>query len=348
MIKLIASEQILEKAYQWLVKQRSHYHFNADIWQLRRNWASHKLIIQRQLIAGKYRFRELRSIVKDGEHILWWHSTDALVLKAISLVLTDHLSPYLSERCFHLSGGTKAAVREVAEHLPQHRYVFRTDVKSYYASIDHHILMKILGLYVKDDLVLELVWGYLRCYISDGGKFISITKGISLGCPLSPLIGALFLKPLDDRMAKLGCFYTRFMDDWVILTPSRWKLRKAIKAVNEVMFDLQISQHPDKTFIGAIERGFDFLGYYFSNNGLSIATKTIERMRTKVSRLYEQGATQNCIETYLKRWWIWAKAGVTVYLSRFLDYLQSPTPLVGSGILGEVYWLIYFLKWAKI
>jgi hypothetical protein len=50
-------------------------------------------------------------------------------------------------------------------------------------------------------------------------------------------MGALFLKPLDDRMAELGCFYVRFMDDWVVLVPIRWKLRQAIKAVNEVMND---------------------------------------------------------------------------------------------------------------
>jgi len=34
----------------------------------------------------------------------------------------------------------------------------------------------------------------------------------ALGCPLSPLMGALYLHQLDERMAKLGLFYTRFMD----------------------------------------------------------------------------------------------------------------------------------------
>ncbi|NEO71384.1 hypothetical protein [Moorena sp. SIO3H5] len=56
-----------------------------------------------------------------------------------------------------------------------------------------------------------MFWGYLRRYVSDGGDYIDIRKGISNGCPLSPLIGALFLKPLDDRMAQLGCFYVRYM-----------------------------------------------------------------------------------------------------------------------------------------
>jgi hypothetical protein len=118
----------------------------------------------------------------------------------------------------------KAAVREVKDNLGQHQFVFRTDVKGYYASINHHFLMEIVGRYVKDEYVLALLWGYLRRYVSDGGKFIDVTQGISLGCPLSPLMGALFLKPLDDRMAELGCFYVRFMDDWVVLAPTRWWL----------------------------------------------------------------------------------------------------------------------------
>ncbi|HJP54685.1 MAG: ATP-binding protein [Rhodospirillales bacterium] len=43
------------------------------------------------------------------------------------------------------------------------------------------------------------------------------------------------------------------------LTPTRWKLRKAVKAVNEVLGSLRIEKHPDKTFIGRIKHG---LGLY--------------------------------------------------------------------------------------
>lgn len=170
--------------------------------------------------------------------------------------------------------------------------------------------MEIVGRYVQDESVLALLWGYLRRYVSDGGKFLDVTQGISLGCPLSPLMGALFLKPLDDRMAELGCFYVRFMDDWVVLAPTRWKLRRAIKAVNEVMNNLKVVQHPDKTFIGRIARGFDFLGYWFSPIGLVVANKTVERMLDKVSQLYEQGADDLRVEEYVRRWWLWVISGV--------------------------------------
>ena len=151
----------------------------------------------------------------------------------------------------------------------------------------------------------------MRRYVSAGGEFIDITQGISLGCPLSPLIGALFLKPLDDRMAELGCFYVRYMDDWVILAPTRWKLRKAIKATNQVMSELRVIKHPDKTFIGRVARGFDFLGYWFSPAGLGIARKTVERMVENMRRLYEQGAPDEHIEAYFQRWYRWVKGGLT-------------------------------------
>ena len=49
-----------------------------------------------------------------------------------------------------------------------------------------------------------------------------------------------------------------------------------------------LEKHPDKTFIGRVERGFDFLGYHFSPAGLSVSKTTIENFIEKASRLYEQ------------------------------------------------------------
>jgi hypothetical protein len=83
----------------------------------------------------------------------------------------------------------------------------------------------------------------LRRVVAEDGVYEEITKGISLGCPLSPLMGALFLKPLDDLMGRMGLFYVRFMDDWVILAPTRWKLRGAVRAVQELMGELLLELH---------------------------------------------------------------------------------------------------------
>ncbi|NEO79424.1 hypothetical protein [Moorena sp. SIO4G3] len=134
LIDLIASDQVIDQAFEWVCLKRAHYHYNGDIWQLRRWWHEKKPRLQQQIRAGTYRFRELRQI-KGKEHIIeWWSSQDAMVLKAIAIVLTEHLRPNLSTRCFHLAGtgGLKAAVREVDQHKEDNTFVFRTDVKGYY------------------------------------------------------------------------------------------------------------------------------------------------------------------------------------------------------------------------
>ena len=51
---------------------------------------------------------------------------------------------------------------------------------------------------------------------------------------------------------------------------------------------LGLEKHPDKTFIGRIERGFDFLGSHFRPDRLSVAAKTIENFVARAIRLYEQ------------------------------------------------------------
>ena len=91
-----------------------------------------------------------------------------------------------------------------------------------------------------------------------------------------------------------GLFYVRFMDDILVLAPTRWKIRKAVKAVNEVLGSLSLLKHPDKTFIGRIERGFDFPGYHFSREGLTVAKATIQRFVARAIRLYEQEPGEAC------------------------------------------------------
>jgi len=46
-------------------------------------------------------------------------------------------------------------------------------------------------------------------------------------------------------------------------------LRKAVRRVNQILNQLKVRQHADKTFVGRVSRGFDFLGYTFSAVGLT-------------------------------------------------------------------------------
>jgi len=311
----IVSDVRLDAAYEWLCRCRRDYSANSDIWNFRRDWAGEKDRIKGDILSGRYRFSLLSRINAWG----WrgadlWSARDALVLKSMALVLGEHLP--VSRACTHIKGhgGAKHAVREVRENLSDNRFVFRTDVKSYYASIDHLLLLDQLAVHIKDRRVLNLVGQYLRRTAERGGSFWDYEKGISLGCPLSPLIGAFFLNALDAAAARLRVFYVRFMDDILILAPTHWQLRRAVKVVNQTLGALDLEKHPDKTFIGRIERGFDFLGYHFSPAGLAMAAKTIANYIEKASRLYEQKrgtvSAVAALGVYVRRWVGWAHAGL--------------------------------------
>ena len=80
--------------------------------------------------------------------------------------------------------------------------------------------------------------------------------------------------------------------------------------LNQTFNELRLEQHPDKTLIGRTERGFDFLGYHLELEGLSVADKTIERFKERISRLYEQGANINRIGQYVLKWVQWTCSGI--------------------------------------
>ena len=77
---------------------------------------------------------------------------------------------------------------------------------------------------------------------------------------------------------------------------------------------LRLEKHPDKTFIGRIERGFDFLGFHISRDGLTVAKKTVERFVARATRLYEQDRKElsgpSRLGMYLRRWVAWSGAGL--------------------------------------
>jgi hypothetical protein len=151
------------------------------------------------------------------------------------------------------------------------------------------------------------------------GNYKEITKGISRGCPLSPLLSALYLTSLDDKLShNKNICYWRYMDDICVLAKKRWHLRDAIKQLNLEFNALKVKQHPDKKFIGRIEKGFNFLGYHFSRESLQLANITVKKHVQRLHQLYERQNKKKAsseemtlvLGEYVKRWQRWCTAGL--------------------------------------
>jgi hypothetical protein len=251
----------------------------------------------------------------DGESIHLWSSQDALVLNMLVMALPEALA--LSSLCTHIKGhgGLKATVSDLQASLPDYTYVMKTDVKGYYESIDHTILLRQLDKDVTDPFIWRLLVQFVKRSVERGGTFKSIHCGITRGCPLSPVIAAYYLKGLDEQMeGDTRYFYRRYMDDVIILAKTRWHLRKAVRTVNQHFHQLKVEQAPDKTFIGKISKGFDFLGYQFGKEKITVSKRTIQNHIRRLTQLYEQNEHQPnwkmLLDDYRQHWVTWVYSGI--------------------------------------
>lgn len=234
-----------------------------------------------------------------------------MIIKVLTGIIQEKLKPFLAKTCYHLKGhgGLKGAVRDVMKELPKFKFFCKTDVHSYYDSIDHYTMLMRLHDYIEDRTIIGYVWQFLNRCVEWGGLYQDIKKGIPRGSSLSPLLGAFYLLDLDHKMAELDVKYFRYMDDILILAVSRWKLKKSIRLLNQTFNELKLEKHPDKTLIGRTDRGFDFLGYHFHPKGLTVAEKTLMRFVERATRLYEQepGKPEGYprLGAYVQRWGSW-------------------------------------------
>ena len=245
-----------------------------------------------QLNDGSYQFSVIDRYVFDEATLSLWTSRDMIALKLIAHALEFYIADHIPKTCYHVKGhgGLKKAVQHTRQALPKFQFVLRSDVKGFYESVNFDILISIIETYVNHPILVKLTRKACQRTETYGGFFFEYNeKSIPMGSPLSPLLGAIALIPLDLAMEKIkGVFYARFMDDWCLLTKSKTALRKVVKITHDVLNSLKFEMHPTKTFIGKIDKGFNFLSYYMDHQKILPSTETIRRFSERAAMLYEQ------------------------------------------------------------
>ena len=275
---------------------------------------------------------------ENGHKFVRWSPDTSGLLKHVKTVLSKQLKPHLSRRCSHIKGhgGVKLSVRYSQRLCNHFSYVARFDVKSYYSSMDHQIILDLLRQYQVTPAVISIVSEYLS--LPDHNKS---GKGMVAGGAISPLIGALYLMPLDKLMeelqATIGIRYQRYMDDYVIFAPTRHKLRKAIKLMYAMLDDLKVEVHPKKRFIGTTRRGFDFLGYWLEpHRPLTPSQVSLTRLIDRSRQLLERTASITRLRQYVRRWLQWHHSGLRGLTARssslecFWQYVTKALKFISS------------------
>lgn len=138
-------------------------------------------------------------------------------------------------------------------------WVLKGDIRKCFASINHEILKKIIGRYIKCQKITKVIHTVIDSFCS-----FTAGKGIPLGNLTSQLFVNVYLNEFDQyvkRVLKVSK-YMCYADDFVVMSYDKKELEIMIPKLGNFLKDtLDLELHPDKVFIRAWHKGVDFLGW---------------------------------------------------------------------------------------
>jgi hypothetical protein len=159
-------------------------------------------------------------------------------------------------------------------------YVIRRDVRNYFASIDHDLLLAALAEWVEED---DYLYDLLRRRVGfayrakDGETPSTATQGVPFGTAVACFLANMFLTPIDRAVAELdGVAYFRYADDILVVTSDRGQALEVVARLDRGLAALKLkskSKHHADLVLGADDAVFErapsfrYLGLQFRADG---------------------------------------------------------------------------------
>ena len=159
-------------------------------------------------------------------------------------------------------------------------YILKCDVRKYFDSVDHEVLKWQLRRY-PDPEVRCFLYQIIDGYHADTGK------GLPMGNQSSQWFALYYLDGID-RIIKEKYriqWYSRYMDDLVLLHPDKETLKRCLAELREYAADRLKLEFNEKTQIFPLSQGVDYLGWHFY---LTDTGKVIRRLRTANKRRFKR------------------------------------------------------------
>jgi RNA-directed DNA polymerase len=215
---------------------------------------------------------------------------DRIVQEALRMILEPIYEADFSQNSFGFRPNrrTMDAVKYIATcTLPHQRYfwIIEGDISSYFDTINHRRLVKVLRRRIKDEKILRLIWKFLKAGVMEGKLFRDTKAGTPQGGIISPLLANIYLNELDKYMEKYTGFtqserhrrrvkgeanfiHVRYADDFVVLCNGTKAQAEGMKERLQQFLDqeLKLRLSEEKTRITHLNDGFKFLGYWIQRS----------------------------------------------------------------------------------
>ena len=298
--KKVISFENLEKAYWKARKRKSN---NPKIKKFEEHWRLNLCILMRELRNNTYKPKPLKKFVlRDPKTrvICVSEFRDRIIHHS----LVNILQPIFEPRFIHDSyasrkgRGTLTAIQRFDKFkrkasnngklLKNARtnndvkgYVLKADIKHYFQTVNHKILMDLINKRIKDENIMWLVRIILDNYIAEIEGV-----GMPLGNWTSQFFANIYLDELDQFVKhKLKIkYYLRYVDDFVILHRSRKTLEEYRAKIKEFIKTLELELHPDKCRIIPLRKGTTFLGYRIFYNHKLVRRRNLRKIKGKLKQ----------------------------------------------------------------
>jgi len=160
-------------------------------------------------------------------------------------------------------------------------YCLKCDVKNYFGSINHKILLGFIKKKIADE---DVLWLTKEIIYADIKQLNFLSTGIPIGNLTSQLFANLYLNELDYFVKhELKCkYYLRYMDDFLVLHKDKQYLNNTLKQIKEFLETKLGLELNNRTSIFPSSQGIDFVGYRTWPDYRLLRKSSVKRMKKRL------------------------------------------------------------------
>ncbi len=200
--------------------------------------------------------------------------------------------------------GTHKALFRFREFFKRYKYVLKCDIRKYFQSMDHEILMEKLERKIGDNDALWLLGKIIASrdfnkiaptFYYPGDDLMTSAlrrRGIPVGNLTSQFFANAYLDGFDHWLKEdlqVGQ-YLRYVDDWCVFANDKTKLNDTLAAMKEYLAGLRLSLHPGKSRIYTAKEGVEFLGFRHLPDRVRVRKENTKRFKARMKKLQQEYA----------------------------------------------------------
>ncbi len=211
---------------------------------------------------------------------------DRVIQQAFRQIIEPIFEKDFSDNSFGFRPGRSChgAIKRVEEYKEQgYRYVLDADIKAFYDTIPHKLILDRLREKIADGWVLNSITKMLKAGVMEDGILYETDQGTPRGGVISPLLANLVGDIIDKELERADYRFVRYADDFIVMTKTEKELPAALSFVKETVegkLGLKLSE--DKTELTNFKRGFRFLGFRFIGRYKGISSKSLDKLKDNI------------------------------------------------------------------